>query len=211
MPSRSLLATAVLAAALATLTSCKSGGTAAGGPAASTPPAASASAAASTPAAEPSGTPASDTLPPDPATSPAAVPEAPSATPSDAGDLPLDPEPSFDCTEPRLPAGHRVVQVTGAPAGGVLPLRIAAFSCDPDGGGYAGTGKVVRYALAPGATADLAAVSTPRPVSIAELSRHITACLAHAEVTPPLSCSGDLYDATLTAGKISHLREIWRP
>ncbi|WP_055586426.1 hypothetical protein [Peterkaempfera griseoplana] len=205
MPSRSLTAAAVLAAALATLTSCRSGGTAA-----SAPPTAAASAPVSTQAAEPSGAPAPDALP-DPAASRAAVSEAPSAAASGAGDLPLDPEPSFDCTEPRLATGHRVVQVTGVPAGGLLPLRTATFSCDPDGGGYAGTGKAVRYPLAPGATAELAAVSTPRPVSIAELSRHISACLAHAEVAPPLSCSGDLYEITVTSGRISDLREIWHP
>lgn len=202
MPSRHLLAAAVLAAAVATLTSCTSAGTsttAAPGPATTaapaTPPAATAS-----------------TSPARPPVSSAPVPATPSPSASQPGDLPLDPEPSFDCTAEPLPAGHRVVQVTGTPAGGVLQARVAEFTCDPNGGGYTGTGVSRRFPLAPGVTAELSAAGSYRRVSLVGLGEHISTCLHHGEVQPPLSCSGDLYEITLTgSGAVSDIREIWHP
>jgi hypothetical protein len=204
MPSRNLLAAAVLAAAVAALTSCTSQGAtsaAAPGPATSAP-------APTAPAPTTPGV--TDPVPASPAPSSPAAPGAPSA--STPGDLPLDPEPSFDCVQHPLAANHQVVQVTGAPAGGSLPARVAKFVCDPNGGGYAGAGAVRRFPLAADVTAELNAAGTYHKVSPADLGKHINACLHHGEVQPPLSCSGDLYDITVTdSGAVSDIREIWHP
>ncbi|WP_405409959.1 hypothetical protein [Streptomyces decoyicus] len=185
MFTRRLLAAAVCAAALATLTSCKGADTDASAPSASSP------------AAPPSGSPASSA--------------AASASASPVKDLPIDPEPTSDCTPGKLPKGHRMVQVMAAPSHGALSVRAAKFACDPNGGGYAGTGKAARQPLAPGATAELSTGATGhRTVSVAELTRHLSACLRHDRVEPPLACSGDLYEVTVNgSGAVSHLREIW--
>ncbi|WP_328742032.1 hypothetical protein OG436_12375 [Streptomyces caniferus] len=195
MFTRRLLAAAAVAATLATLTSCKGED-----PAAS--PEGSASAAAS-PASTPTG---AATDGPTDAASPAA-----SASASGQKDLPIDPEPTSDCTPAKLPEGHRMVQVTRAPAGGQLAVKDAKFACDPNGGGYAGTGKAGQYRLAAGATAELTTSATGhRTVPLATLTEHLTACLKHDQVKAPLACSGDIYELTLNgSGAVSHLREIW--
>ncbi|MEV5479540.1 MULTISPECIES: hypothetical protein [Streptomyces] len=186
MFTRRLLTAAVLAASLATLTSCKG-----------EDPAASPEASAS------------------PASKPTAAPtDAPSPSASASSgqkDLPIDPEPSSDCTPAKLPKGHRMVQVTRAPAGGQLSVKEAQFACDPNGGGYAGTGKAGQYRLAAGATAELTTSATGhRTVPLAALSEHLTACLKHDQVKAPLACSGDIYELTLNgSGAVSHLREVW--
>ncbi|MEV6568767.1 hypothetical protein [Streptomyces kronopolitis] len=191
MFTRRLLTAAVLAASLATLTSCKGEDTAA------TPDAhvSAASSPASTPTDAPTDAPSASA----------------SASASGQKDLPIDPEPSSDCTAPKVAAGHRMVQVTRAPAGGVLAAERAQFACDPNGGGFAGTGKAGRYRLAPGATAELTTSATGhRAVSLAALGGHLTACLRHDQVKAPLACSGDIYELTLNgSGAVSHLREIW--
>ncbi|MFE2228772.1 hypothetical protein [Streptomyces kronopolitis] len=189
MFTRRLLTAAVLAASLATLTSCKGEDTSAAPDA----HASTASSPASTPTDAPGGDPSA------------------SASASGQKDLPIDPEPSFDCTPAKLAKGHRMVQVTGAPAGGVLAVRQAQFACDPNGGGYAGTGKAGRYRLAPGATAELTTGATGhRAVSLTALGGHLTACIEHDQVKAPLACSGDIYELTLNgSGAVSHLREIW--
>ncbi|GAA2311433.1 hypothetical protein OHT20_26410 [Streptomyces caniferus] len=195
MFTRRLLAAAAVAATLATLTSCKGED-----PAAS--PEGSASAAAS-PASTPTG---AATDGPTDAASPAA-----SASASGQKDLPIDPEPTSDCTPAKLPEGHRMVQVIRAPAGGQLAVKEAKFACDPNGGGYAGTGKAGQYRLAAGATAELTTSATGhRTVPLATLTEHLTACLKHDQVKAPLACSGDIYELTLNgSGAVSHLREIW--
>ncbi|WP_328386913.1 hypothetical protein OHS81_25130 [Streptomyces sp. NBC_00400] len=188
MVTRRLLAAAAVAAALATLTSCK-------GEDVGASPEATASAApdASSPAAAPSGSP------------------APSAPASPVKDLPVDPEPSSDCTPATLAEGHRMVQVMGVRPQGALSVREAEFSCDPNGGGYAGTGKAARQPLAPGATAELSTGATGhRTVPLATLTQHLSACLKHDQVKPPLACSGDIYEITVNgSGAVTHLREIW--
>ncbi|MEW2436341.1 hypothetical protein AB0952_19625 [Streptomyces caniferus] len=195
MFTRRLLAAAAVAATLATLTSCKGED-----PAAS--PEGSASAAAS-PASTPTD---AATDGPTDAASPAA-----SASASGQKDLPIDPEPTSDCTPAKLPEGHRMVQVTRAPAGGQLAVKEATFACDPNGGGYAGTGKAGQYRLAAGATAELTTSATDhRTVPLATLTEHLAACLKHDQVKAPLACSGDIYELTLNgSGAVSHLREIW--
>ncbi|MFC9233690.1 hypothetical protein ACFTZI_32835 [Streptomyces decoyicus] len=192
MFTRRLLTAAVCAAALATLTSCKGADTDASAEAT-----ASSAPAASSPAAAPSGSPA---------------PSAPASAPaSPVKDLPIDPEPTSDCTPGKLAKGHRIVQVMAAPSHGALSVREAKFACDPNGGGYAGTGKAARQSLAPGATAELSTGATGhRTVTVAELTRHLSTCLRHDQVEPPLACSGDIYEITADgSGAVSHLREIW--
>lgn len=104
-----------------------------------------------------------------------------------------------------------MVQVIRAPAGGQLAVKEAKFACDPNGGGYAGTGKAGQYRLAAGATAELTTSATGhRTVPLATLTEHLTACLKHDQVKAPLACSGDIYELTLNgSGAVSHLREIW--
>ncbi|WP_405745035.1 hypothetical protein OG422_23010 [Streptomyces sp. NBC_01525] len=186
MITRRLLAVAALAASLATLTSCTDSGSAA---APSDGAATSASAAVT------------------------GVPGAPrpSGSASRAEDLPVDPEPTFDCTAPKVPAGHRMVRVTGAPSGGAVPVRVAQFVCGPSGGAYDGTGKAGSYPLADGATGELSTGATGhRTVTASELTGHLAACLRHAPVKAPYSCSGDIYEITLgPAGAVTHLREVW--
>ncbi|QZY15925.1 hypothetical protein [Streptomyces decoyicus] len=192
MFTRRLLTAAACAAALATLTSCKGADTDA-----SPEATASSAPAASSPAATPSGSPA---------------PSAPaSASASPVKDLPIDPEPTSDCTPGKLAKGPRMMQVMAAPSHGALSVREAKFACDPNGGGYAGTGKAARRSLAPGATAELSTGATGhRTVTVAELTRHLSACLRHDQVEPPLACSGDIYEVTVNgSGAVSHLREIW--
>ncbi|WP_433856238.1 hypothetical protein [Streptomyces kronopolitis] len=197
MFTRRLLTAAVLAASLATLTSCKGEDTTAA-------PDAHASA-ASSPASTPTDAPGDART-----DAPTGAPSA-SASASGQKDLPIDPEPSSDCTAPKVAAGHRMVRVTRAPAGGVLAVKQAQFACDPNGGGFAGTGKAGRYRLAPGATAELTTSATGhRAVSLAALGGHLTACLRHDQVEAPLACSGDIYELALNgSGAVSHLREIW--
>ncbi|MFF8786989.1 hypothetical protein [Streptomyces sp. NPDC015125] len=195
MFTRRLLAAAAVAAALATLTSCKGEDTGASPEAtASSAPGASSPA---SPASTPSGSPA---------------PSAPASAPaSPVKDLPIDPEPSSDCTPGKVAKGHRMVQVMGTPSQGALSVREAKFACDPNGGGYAGAGQAARQPLAPGATAELSTGATGhRTVPLATLTEHLTACLKHDQVKPPLACSGDIYEITLTgSGAVSHLREVW--
>ncbi|MFI9046412.1 hypothetical protein [Streptomyces sp. NPDC053427] len=189
MFTRRLLAAAVLAATLTTLTSCKGEDA----PASASPEATAPS--ASSPAPAPSGTPTSS--------------PSPSASPSK--DLSADPEPSSDCTPRTLAKGHRMVQLTGAPAGGTVPAREAKFACDPNGGGYAGTGKAARLRLASGATAELSTGAVDhRTATLAQLTAHLTACLRHETVEQPLACSGDLYEITVNgSGDVTHLSELW--
>ncbi|MFJ6211883.1 hypothetical protein ACIQGZ_00850 [Streptomyces sp. NPDC092296] len=186
MPSRRLLAMAALAVAVLPLTSCASGDADASG----------------------STTTGPTTSPP---TTAAAAPAAASPTAA-VSDLPLDPEPTFDCTAAQLPAGHRVVQVTAAPVGGVLRARRAEFACDPDGGDYAGTGAAADYRLAAGATAELSTgATTHQAVTLAALTGHLAACLAGKAVPEPFSCSGNLYEITGDSGGITRFSEVWHP
>ncbi|MEX2972690.1 hypothetical protein [Streptomyces sp. C184] len=190
MFTRRLLTAAVLAASLATLTSCKG----------------------EDPAASPETSASPASKPTDAHTAPATdAPSSSASASSGQKDLPIDPEPSSDCTPAKLAKGHRMVQVTRAPAGGQLSVKEAQFACDPNGGGYAGTGKAGQYRLAAGATAELTTSATGhRTVPLATLSEHLTACLKHDQVKAPLACSGDIYELTLNgSGAVSHLREIW--
>ncbi|MEU5544797.1 hypothetical protein AB0G85_20730 [Streptomyces sioyaensis] len=186
MFTRRLLTAAVLAASLATLTSCKG--------------------------EDPAASPEKSASPASKPTDGASDAPSPSASASSGQkDLPIDPEPSSDCTPAKLAKGHKMVQVTRAPAGGQLSVKEAQFACDPNGGGYAGTGKAGQYRLAAGATAELTTSATGhRTVPLATLSAHLTACLKHDQVKAPLACSGDIYELTLNgSGAVSHLREIW--
>ncbi|MFF4650180.1 hypothetical protein [Streptomyces sp. NPDC001380] len=210
MPRPRLLAAAALAAALAALTSCKPGTTGTDASSAAPAPAATAPGAASTPEASRSaGAPAADPAASDPATADPAAGGSSSAP----ADLPLDPEPSADCEAPKLPAGHRMVQVVGAPAAGVLRARTARFACDPNGGGFAGAGPAASYRLAPGAAVDLAVGATGRRrVTLSALERHVGDCLRHVRPAAPLSCSGDVYELALSpAGAVTAVREVWHP
>ncbi|KPC58874.1 hypothetical protein [Streptomyces chattanoogensis] len=195
---RRLLAAAAVAAALATLTSCKGED----------------DAKADAPESSASPVPAKSRTA-DPSAAPSA---SASASASSQASPPSDPapgtgEPTFDCTPRKLAKGHRMVQITGAPSGGALLAKEAKFACDPNGGGYAGTGKAARFRLASGATAELAIGAVDhRKVTVAQLTEHVNACLKHEPVKQPLMCSGDIYELTVTgSGDVSHVSEVWHP
>ncbi|MEU9111430.1 hypothetical protein AB0D04_06485 [Streptomyces sp. NPDC048483] len=198
MFTRRLLAAAAVATALVTLTSCKGEDD----PKAASPEASASSAAPSA------------SHPADPAASPSASAPASSQASPPSDPAPGTGEPTFDCTPRKLAKGHRMVQITGAPSGGALLAKEAKFSCDPNGGGYIGTGKAARFRLASGATAELA-LNSPikrRTVTVAQLSEHVTACVREESVKEPFSCSGDNYEITVnSSGEISHLTEVWHP
>jgi len=188
MPSRRLLSAALSAAAVVSLAACKAGDTSASAPVA---PASSAPA----PSAPASSAPASSASD-DPADGPS-----------------IDPEPTFDCSTPDLPAGQQVVQITAAPSGATLQAKQAVFGCDPNGGGYAGTGAAKQYAVADGASAELSTGSTEhRTVPLAELYRHIGDCLGGNPVHPPYFCTGEIYKLSLDAsGRVTGISQVWHP
>jgi hypothetical protein len=196
MSSARLIGAAVLAAGLLTLTSCKADGSSDPSSPSPTPtPSASASADAGTTAP---ATPAGD--------------GSPTAASPSGSDLPVDPEPSFDCGVSSPPAGHTIVQVTAAPSSGTLRAQSTTFDCDPNGGNYVGTGPARSYRLATGAVAQLNAGSTDhRTVTLSALSQHISACLQHASVPAPFTCSGNIYDVTVSpsSGEITRISEVW--
>lgn len=136
----------------------------------------------------------------------AAAASPPRSTPA------VDPEPSADCGKAELPAGHRMVELVNPPAQGIVQARTAAFSCDPNGGGYAGRGTARDYTFAPDVVARLATgATTHRTVSFDALSGHLRACLGQqGSVQQPFSCSGNIYDITLSAsGSVTRISEVW--
>jgi hypothetical protein len=188
MLSRRLIGAAALAAALLTLTSCKADGTAASSSASSASASASPAAASS-------------------ASADGSVTASPSVS-----DLPVDPEPSSDCGTGDVPAGHEVVELVNPPAQGIVQAKAATFACDPNGGGYAGTGAAKDYTFATDAVARLSTgATTHRTVGLDALTAHVRACLHLAGVVEePYSCSGNIYDITVSsAGTITRISEVW--
>jgi hypothetical protein len=136
---------------------------------------------------------------------------APTASPS-VSDLPVDPEPSSDCGSGDVPAGHEVVELVSPPAQFIVQAKATTFACDPNGGGYAGTGAAKDYQFATDVVARLdTGATTHRTVGFDALTAHVRACLHLAgAVEEPYSCSGNIYDITLSsAGTITRISEIW--
>lgn len=198
MSSRRLVGAAVVAASLLTLTACKAGSSP--GPSTTTP-AASPNSASATPTPSAVGSTSAGS----------SAAGSTSAGSSTDGGPPVDPEPTFDCGESKPPAGHKMVQVTAPPSSGSLQAQSTKFSCDPNGGSYVGSGPAAHYRLAAGVVAQLNAGSTEhRTVTVSVLSQHISACLKHASVPAPFTCSGNVYDITVSpSGEISRISELW--
>jgi hypothetical protein len=135
---------------------------------------------------------------------------ATSASPS-VSDLPVDPEPSSDCGTGDVSAGHKVVELVNPPAQFIVQAKAATFACDPNGGGYAGTGAAKDYQFATDVVAQLdTGATTHRTVSFDTLTAHVRACLQKSAVDSPYSCSGNIYDITLSSsGTITRISEVW--
>ncbi|MFE2427207.1 hypothetical protein ACFXJ5_10695 [Streptomyces sp. NPDC059373] len=135
---------------------------------------------------------------------------AATASPS-VSDLPVDPEPSSDCGTGDVPAGHKVVELVNPPTQFIVQAKAAAFACDPNGGGYAGTGAAKDYQFATDVVAQLdTGATTHRTVSFDTLTAHVRACLQKSAVDSPYSCSGNIYDITLSSsGTITRISEVW--
>jgi hypothetical protein len=136
---------------------------------------------------------------PSPSSSPTASPATASAEPSD------------DCGTGDIPAGHQMVELVNPPAQFIVQAKPATFSCDPNGGGYAGTGTAKDYTFATDVAAKLNTGATGlSTVTYAELTAHVRACLNNTGVKSPYSCSGNIYDIVLSpSGTVSEISEVW--
>ncbi|PBC78914.1 hypothetical protein BX265_3705 [Streptomyces sp. TLI_235] len=211
MSARRLIATAaLLGAATLALTACDPNGSGADtvAPAASDPASASASpssaaSSSSSPSARPSGTAKASTRP--------SASHSGTAKPSGSG------KPAVDCTAAAQRPGHKVVNVTAATAAKVTATQ-TRLVCGPDiddDGYYEPTGAASAYTFAPGATAELFAMSStmaPKAVSLAEFAAHAEDCAHDREVAAPYSCYGGAYDITVdSAGRITRISELFHP
>ncbi|MEV7176908.1 hypothetical protein [Kitasatospora sp. NPDC093679] len=211
MSARRLIATAaLLGAATLALTACDPNGTGAdtAAPGAGTTASAAPSSSA-TSAPTGSATPTTK-----PSTRPSGKPSTgrtTTAKPSGSG------KPAADCTAAAQRPGHKVINVTAATATKVTatPTR---FVCGPDiddDGYYEPTGAAGAYTFAPGATAELFAMSStmsPKAVPLAEFATHAEDCAHNREVPQPYSCYGGNYDITVdSAGRITKISELFHP
>lgn len=148
------------------------------------------------------------------ASSPAAASSAsPTAATSEPGVVghSIDPEPSDDCGTGDVPAGHQMVELVNPPAQFIVQAKTATFSCDPNGGGYAGTGTAKDYTFATDVVAKLNTGATSlSTVTYPELTAHVRACLNNTGVKSPYSCSGNIYDIVLSpSGTVTEISEVW--
>jgi hypothetical protein len=139
------------------------------------------------------------------------APAASATASQSASDLPVDPEPSDDCGSGDVPAGHKMVELVNPPAQFIVQAKAATFSCDPNGGGYAGTGTAKDYTFATDVVAQLSTgATTHRTVTFDALTAHVRACLQRTAVNEPYSCSGNIYDITVSSsGTITRISEVW--
>ncbi|MEV6207430.1 hypothetical protein [Kitasatospora sp. NPDC051914] len=202
MSARRLIATAaLLGAATLALTACD--------------PEASAGADTAAPAASssPSGAAATGTTASRSAT-PTAKPSASRSTTAKPGGKGT---PAADCTTAAQRPGHKVVNVTAATASKVTATA-TRFVCGPEvenDGYYEATGAATSHTFAPGATAELFAMSStmaPKAVGLAEFAAHAEDCAHHREVPEPYGCFGGNYDITVdSAGRITKISELFHP
>jgi hypothetical protein len=123
--------------------------------------------------------------------------------------------PDLDCGQPpKLPAGHKVVEIVSPPSKGSMSARDGKPKCTPNAWIYHGQGKAKYYLFAAGEVkAELATGSgSTKSVPAGELWTHAGDCLAGQDTEAPYSCSGNIYDITLDSeGKVKEIKEIWHP
>lgn len=124
-------------------------------------------------------------------------------------------EPANDCGKsPKLPAGHKMVQIAEPPSKGSMSAQDAQPTCTPNDWIYHGQGKAKYYLFAQKVKAELSAgPGATKTVPVGELWTHAGDCITNqAAVESPYSCSGNIYDITLDGeGNVKTIKEIWHP
>ncbi|MEU1814943.1 hypothetical protein ABZ543_07075 [Streptomyces roseifaciens] len=120
-----------------------------------------------------------------------------------------------DCGQPpKLPAGHKMVEVAAPPSKGSMTAKDAKPACTPNDWVYHGDGKANYYLFSENVKAELATGGgATKTVPVGELWMHAGDCMTNSSaVKSPYSCSGNIYDITLDSeGKVKTIKEIWHP
>ncbi|MFI1971733.1 hypothetical protein BLA24_19855 [Streptomyces cinnamoneus] len=121
-----------------------------------------------------------------------------------------------DCGQPpKLPAGHKMVEIAVPPSKGSMSAKDAKPTCTPNDWIYHGQGEAKYYTFTAGEVkAELATGSgSTKTVPVGELWMHAGDCMTDTSaVKSPYSCSGNIYDITLDGeGKVKTIKEIWHP
>ncbi|MFJ9849057.1 hypothetical protein [Streptomyces sp. NPDC101150] len=123
---------------------------------------------------------------------------------------------SGDCGRPpKLPAGHKMIEIATPPKQDSMTAKDAEPSCTPNDWIYHGQGAAKYYLFSPGEVK--AEVSTGpgsfTSVVVGELWNHVSDCMTDmSAVKAPYTCSGNIYDITLDGeGKVKTIKEIWHP
>ncbi|MCQ8768561.1 hypothetical protein [Streptomyces telluris] len=120
-----------------------------------------------------------------------------------------------DCGQPpKLPAGHKMIEVAAPPSKGSMTAKDAKPACTPNDWIYHGDGKANYYLFSENVKAELATgAGSTKTVPVGELWTHAGDCMTNSSaVKSPYSCSGNIYDITLDPeGKVKTIKEIWHP
>ncbi|GGY02319.1 hypothetical protein [Streptomyces hiroshimensis] len=120
-----------------------------------------------------------------------------------------------DCGQPpKLPAGHKMVEIAVPPSKGSMSAKDAKPACTPNDWIYHGEGKANYYTFSENVKAELATGSgSTKTVPVGELWMHAGDCMTNSSaVKSPYSCSGNIYDITVDSeGKVKTIKEIWHP
>ncbi|MFH8370324.1 hypothetical protein [Streptomyces sp. NPDC018031] len=122
-------------------------------------------------------------------------------------------EAGGDCGQPpKLPAGHKMIEIAERPTKGSMTAKDAEPECTPNDFVYHGKGEPKYYLFSTEVTAELALGSgSVKSVPVGELWTHAGDCLTdQSAVNPPYSCSGNIYDITLDGeGNVKTIKEVW--
>ncbi|GHC51488.1 hypothetical protein [Streptomyces cinnamoneus] len=142
----------------------------------------------------------------------------PSAKPADGGSADKSGgEGSFgDCGQPpKLPAGHKMIEIAVPPSKGSMSAKDAKPTCTPNDWIYHGEGAAKYYLFTAGEVkAELSTGSgSYKTVPVGELWSHAGDCMTNqSAVKQPYTCSGNIYDITLDSeGKVKTIKEVWHP
>ncbi|MFJ9641858.1 hypothetical protein [Streptomyces sp. NPDC101206] len=122
--------------------------------------------------------------------------------------------PGSDCGQPpKLPAGHKMVEVAVPPSKGSMSAKDAQPECTPNDWIYHGKGEAKYYLFAEEVKAELSTGSgSTKSVPVGELWVHAGDCLTKTPVKQPYTCSGNIYDITVDGeGKVKTIKEVWHP
>ncbi|MGK5732073.1 hypothetical protein [Streptomyces sp. URMC 124] len=120
-----------------------------------------------------------------------------------------------DCGQPpKLPTGHKMVEIASPPSKGSMSAKDGKPVCTPNDWIYHGEGKANYYLFAENVKAELATGSgSTKTVPVGELWTHAGDCMTNTSaVKSPYSCSGNIYDITVNSeGKVKTIKEVWHP